>query len=152
MPNFQCISHYCILYCGVLVAPLFLCSTILSPYPLYKSRIFSFYRRQLKHGFKSTQEQTIDAKNSVLFYFHQPWVFPSPSPVSCPTFLQFSIHLLPHEHSSRLVLTFPSVSYWLLLSSWRVFLMPVLHVSNFVVSFCMCHCFPSLKTCLTGWF
>jgi hypothetical protein len=60
--------------------------------------------------------------------------------------------LLPHEHSSRLVLTFPSVSYWLLLSSWRVFLMPVLHFPNFVVSFCMCHCFPSLKTCLTGWF
>lgn len=63
MPNFQCISHYCILYCDIPVAPLFLCSTILSPYPLYNSRIFSFYRRQLKHGFKSTQDQTIDAKN-----------------------------------------------------------------------------------------
>jgi hypothetical protein len=143
MANFQCISHYCILYCGILVAPLFLCSTILSPYPLYNNRIFSFYRRQLKHGFKSTKDQTIDGKNSVLFYFHQPWVFPSPSPVSYSSVFT----LLPHEHSSCLVLTFPSVSYWLLLSSWRVFLMPVLHVSNFVVSFCI----PSLKTCLTGW-
>lgn len=71
----------------------------------------------------------IDAKNSVLFYFFTSHGF-FLRLLQClvPTSYSSVFTLLPHEHSSRLVLTFPSVSYWLLLSSWRVFLMPVLHV------------------------
>jgi hypothetical protein len=103
--------HYCILYCGILVAPVFLCSTILSPYPLYNSRIFSFYRRQLKHGFKSTQDQTMDAKNSVLFYFTSHGFFLLLLQCLGPPSYSSVFTLLPHEHSFCLVLTFPSVSY-----------------------------------------
>jgi hypothetical protein len=131
MPNFQCILHCCILDCGDLVAPFMFCSASPSPYTVYNSNLISFYRRQPTCGFKSSPWRSD----------HWPHVG-FPPLVSCPIFLQFSIHP-----------SFTCTKYlWALFDYFLSCLVGIfVHANSSCFCFCCIFWYVPLPLHVTGW-